>query len=92
MGPAAITSRRGGGKATIAAFSNFTPAQTLETCLGCHSKDVSKANIRRSPHTEADVVCTNCHSIHKPATPKFLLAKAQRELCYSCHAFGARAV
>lgn len=75
----------GGGRETIAAFSLFTPAKTLETCLGCHSKDVSKANIRRSPHTEADVVCTNCHSIHKPATPKFLLAKAQRELCYSCH-------
>jgi DmsE family decaheme c-type cytochrome len=75
-----------GGKATIRAFSAFTPEQTLETCLGCHSKDISKANIRRSPHTEADVVCTNCHSIHKPATPKFLLAKVQKELCYSCHA------
>src|SRR5580693_69426 len=33
-----------GGKATIRAFSNFTPGQTLETCLGCHSKDLSKAN------------------------------------------------
>jgi len=75
-----------GGKATIRAFSTFTPEQTLTACLGCHSKDISKANIRRSPHTEADVVCTNCHSIHKPATPKFLLAKVQRELCYSCHA------
>jgi DmsE family decaheme c-type cytochrome len=32
------------------------------------------------------VVCTNCHSIHTPATPKFLLAKQQKELCYSCHA------
>jgi len=75
-----------GGKATIGAFSNFTPGQTLEACLGCHSKDLSKANIRRSPHTEADVVCTNCHSIHKAATPKFLLAKVQKDLCYTCHA------
>ena len=74
-----------GGKATIGAFSQFTPARKIETCLGCHSKDVSKANIRHSPHTEADVVCTDCHSIHKPATAKFLLAKVQRELCYSCH-------
>src|ERR1700689_3336276 len=30
-----------GGKATIGAFSNFTPSQTLGTCLGCHSKDIS---------------------------------------------------
>jgi DmsE family decaheme c-type cytochrome len=74
-----------GGKATIRAFSNFTPEQTLNTCLECHSKDIGKANIRRSVHTDADVVCTNCHSIHKPSTPKYLLAKTQAELCYSCH-------
>jgi DmsE family decaheme c-type cytochrome len=85
-GPGGDHAAARGGKATIGAFSTFTPEKTLGTCLGCHSKDVSKANIRRSPHTEANVVCTNCHSIHKPATPKFLLAKVQRELCYSCHA------
>src|SRR5215469_13381057 len=51
-----------GGKATIKVFSTLTPTETLDTCLGCHSKDISKSNIRRSPHTEANVVCTNCHS------------------------------
>ena len=75
-----------GGKATIGAFSSFTPQQTLNTCLSCHSKDISRAGIRNSPHTEADVVCSSCHSIHKPATPKFLLAKQQSQLCYTCHA------
>lgn len=75
-----------GGKATIGAFSNFTPQQVLDTCLTCHSKDISRANIRRSPHTEADIACNSCHSIHKPATAKFLLAKQQTELCYTCHA------
>lgn len=75
-----------GAKSAIKAFSGFTPAETLDACLGCHSKDISKSNIRRSPHTEANVVCTNCHSIHKPDMPKFLLAKNQTELCYSCHA------
>jgi DmsE family decaheme c-type cytochrome len=74
-----------GGKATIRAFSVLAPSETQETCLGCHAKDVSRANIRMSPHTTADVVCTNCHSIHKAATPKFLLAKVQKDLCYSCH-------
>ncbi len=75
-----------GGKATIRAFSLMAPEEALNTCLACHSKDISRANIRRSEHTEADVVCSNCHSIHKSPTPKFLLAKQQRDLCYSCHA------
>jgi DmsE family decaheme c-type cytochrome len=75
-----------GGKATIRAFSTMTPDEALNTCLACHSKDLSRANIRRSPHTEADVVCSNCHSIHKSTTPKFLLAKQQKDLCYTCHA------
>ena len=74
-----------GGKATIRAFSEFTAQQTLNACLECHSKDLSRSNIRRSVHTEADVVCSNCHSIHHPATPKFLLARQQAELCESCH-------
>jgi DmsE family decaheme c-type cytochrome len=59
--------------------------QVLEACLACHAKDFSKSNIRRSVHTENDVVCTNCHSIHRAQTPKFLLAKRQRDLCYTCH-------
>jgi DmsE family decaheme c-type cytochrome len=75
-----------GGKTTIPhAFSLMQPREILDDCLTCHAKDFPKANIRRSSHTLADVVCSNCHSIHKPATPKFLLAKRQTELCYGCH-------
>ncbi len=75
-----------GGKATIVAFSQLAPAQVLDACLRCHSQTFSRANIRRSAHTDQDVVCTTCHSIHKPATIKRLLAKSQPELCYTCHA------
>ena len=76
-----------GGKTTIPrAFSLMAPKPVLDACLACHSKDLSRANIRRSEHTAADVVCTGCHSIHKSPTPKFLLAKKQNELCYGCHA------
>jgi DmsE family decaheme c-type cytochrome len=76
-----------GGKRSIPhAFSLMSPVQILNDCLGCHARDLSKANIRRSVHTEADVVCTSCHSIHKAQAPRFLLAKVQRELCYQCHA------
>ncbi len=85
-GPGASHMAAGGGAATIRAFSQMTPSQVIDTCLSCHAKDFSKANIRRSPHTEADVVCTNCHSIHNSPAPKFLLAKNQTELCYGCHA------
>lgn len=74
-----------GGKATIVAFSQLEPRQVLDNCLRCHATTLSRANIRRSEHTSADVVCTNCHSIHKAADPKRLLAKQQTTLCESCH-------
>jgi DmsE family decaheme c-type cytochrome len=76
-----------GGKTTIPrAFSLMGPKAVLDTCLNCHARDFSKANIRRSQHSLADVVCTNCHSIHKSPAAQFLLAKKQTELCYGCHA------
>src|SRR5262249_44387984 len=85
-GPAQAHVEAGGGKTTIPrAFSLMPPARILETCLRCHANDLSRANIRRSSHTEADVVCTNCHSIHSSPTTKFLLAPKQTDLCYTCH-------
>src|SRR3954453_10851794 len=55
-----------GGKTTIPrAFSLMGPKPILDACLTCHGKDFSRANIRRSQHTFADVVCSTCHSIHK---------------------------
>ena len=74
-----------GGKATIVAFSQLQPKQVLDNCLRCHAETLSRANIRRSSHTENDVVCTSCHSIHKSPVAKFLLAKRQIDLCYGCH-------
>ena len=65
-----------GGKAAQAA---------MDQCLTCHSKDLSRSQIRRSEHTQAAVACHRCHSIHSPATPKSLLAKTQANLCYDCH-------
>jgi len=76
----------GGGKATIpVAFSQLAPEKVLDACLRCHSQTLSRANIRRSEHTQRDIVCTNCHSIHSSPAPKFLLAKQQTDLCYGCH-------
>jgi DmsE family decaheme c-type cytochrome len=74
-----------GGQTSIIAFSQLAPAQALETCLRCHAKDIPKAHIRRSAHTLAGIACNSCHSIHRSPTPKFLLARAQADLCYGCH-------
>lgn len=74
-----------GDKSKIFAFSQKQPRQIVDRCLTCHSNTLSRANIRRSDHTRADVVCSSCHSIHKSPTAKSLLAKAQVELCYGCH-------
>lgn len=84
-GPGGNHVQNRGGKSTIQAFSLMAPGQVVDTCLRCHSQTLSRANIRRSSHTEADVVCSNCHSIHSAQTPKTLLAKQQKDLCYGCH-------
>ena len=76
-----------GGKTTIPrAFSLMAPRQALDTCLECHARDFTRVNIRRSEHTQHDVACNNCHSIHHSPTQKYLLARQQRDLCYGCHA------
>jgi DmsE family decaheme c-type cytochrome len=84
-GPGKAHVEAGGGKQNIRAFSEMQPQAILDACLACHSTDIGKANVRRSLHTQSNIVCSNCHSIHKSPTPTFLLAKTQRDLCYSCH-------
>jgi DmsE family decaheme c-type cytochrome len=85
-GPAKGHVEARGGKSTIPrAFSVMTARRQLDTCLECHSKDMSRGEIRRSAHTETDVVCTSCHSIHRPQTSNFLLSAPQTDLCYRCH-------
>jgi DmsE family decaheme c-type cytochrome len=84
-GPGGAHVKAFGGKATVVSFSQLTPRQSLDACLRCHATSLNRANIHSSPHTLNNVACVQCHSIHKPATPKALLASAQPELCYSCH-------
>jgi DmsE family decaheme c-type cytochrome len=74
-----------GDKSAIRAFSQTTPRQTLDACLACHAKDFPRSEIRRSSHSQAEVACTSCHSIHKSPTQKYLLARSQANLCYGCH-------
>jgi len=75
-----------GDRTKIIAFSQIQPKQVLDNCLRCHAESLGRAQIRRSQHSLAQVACNACHSIHRSATPKFLLAKQQRDVCYGCHA------
>jgi DmsE family decaheme c-type cytochrome len=84
-GPGADHVESGGVKPISRAFSHLNAPQAMAACLECHAKDLPRAAIRGSEHTQADVVCTNCHSIHHSKTPRFLLARRQTDLCYSCH-------
>lgn len=84
-GKAHVAAKIENKKSTIIAFSQLKPKQILDNCLTCHSQQMGRAQIRRSSHSTADVVCTSCHAIHKSATPKHLLAKPQTDLCYTCH-------
>lgn len=84
-GPAAAHVKAHGGKATIISFPQLTPKQTIDACLRCHANTLSRANIHSSQHTRNGVACTSCHSVHKAATPKYLLAKEEPALCYGCH-------
>lgn len=74
------------GEVKLLSFGRAEPGEVLDTCLRCHDKTVSRANIRRSQHTLSGVVCSNCHSIHQPDSARTLLAKRQEEVCYNCHA------
>jgi DmsE family decaheme c-type cytochrome len=84
-GPGRNHVRAGGGADTILAFSRMKPPEALAQCLTCHQEDLGKLNVRRSPHTLAQVVCTNCHSIHGNDAAPALLVQVQRELCFDCH-------
>jgi len=74
-----------GDKAKINRIEGRPSGQALDACLKCHSQDFNRANVRRSAHSLNDVACPSCHSIHRSPAPKYLLAKQQKELCYTCH-------
>jgi DmsE family decaheme c-type cytochrome len=62
------------------------PAKEINNqCLACHSKDMEQAHALNSVHAKNGVACTACHSPHHGNVANHLLAKAQPELCYTCH-------
>lgn len=84
-GPGAEHVAGGGDKSKITVFPELRTKQVSERCLSCHQYGLEHSNFARAAHANNDVSCINCHSIHKAKEKQFLLAKAQPELCYSCH-------
>ena len=74
-----------GDKSKIIAFSLLRSDHVIDNCLRCHSESLGRSQIRRSSHTLAQVACNRCHSIHASQTPRALLAREQRSVCYGCH-------
>ena len=84
-GPGAEHVAGNGDKTKIVAFSAMQPNRIIDACLKCHSNSIGRAQIRRSSHTQASIVCTSCHSIHHSNPQTRLLANEQTTLCTACH-------
>lgn len=66
-------------------FETASSKDVNDHCLACHSKDMEQAHALNSVHARNGVACIACHSPHHATQPRFLLLKAQPELCYTCH-------
>jgi DmsE family decaheme c-type cytochrome len=88
--------RAGGGRGNVFAFRGEPPVARNQVCLDCHA--ANHPEFDRSPHAQAGLTCTSCHSQHAPTpAPRSLLRDVGRiaaqfdklgkssQLCVSCH-------
>ena len=73
----------GGDVTLIFDPASATAKEVDEKCQACH--ETRHANFERSAHSEGNVSCIGCHSIHSAGAPKHLLKMAQPQLCFQCH-------
>ena len=57
--------------------------QRADQCLTCH-KGAKRNNWAGSAHPVNDVVCNDCHKVHKPADA-VLSKQTQTQVCFTCH-------
>ncbi|HTX42572.1 MAG TPA: DmsE family decaheme c-type cytochrome [Acidobacteriaceae bacterium] len=82
-GPGSAHVEGGGDVTKIRRFSQLSPKEVDDTCLGCHAG--THPNFERSPHAKAGVTCLSCHSVHAAKTDVNLLRASQPQLCFQCH-------
>jgi DmsE family decaheme c-type cytochrome len=78
--------RTGQERPAIPFFGQQSPADVEQTngiCLNCHEKG-HLAGWDGSVHSENQVACASCHSIHAEQD-EMLDARLQSETCYGCH-------
>jgi DmsE family decaheme c-type cytochrome len=86
-GPGAEHVASGGDKTKIVRFSELSRKEASGRCLECHGEAQTHRHAASSAHAGNDVGCLDCHSPHHAKEgQQHLLAKAQPELCYGCHA------
>jgi DmsE family decaheme c-type cytochrome len=85
----------GGGRGNVFAFRAENPLAQSARCLECHA--VAHPDFERSPHAQAGLACTNCHSNHAGGPHRVALLDAVAEastidrlgtkstLCAGCH-------
>jgi DmsE family decaheme c-type cytochrome len=74
----------GGDKTKIVNPKNLKPQQASEVCATCHNRG-SQMLWSGSQHDQRNVACITCHSVHAPKAEKLLKAKAEPDLCGTCH-------
>jgi DmsE family decaheme c-type cytochrome len=63
----------------------FIRTEQPTVCFACH-KDVLVNRPWRHPIQEGKVICSDCHSVHGSAGPKFMKRDTTNATCYQCHA------
>lgn len=81
-GPGSLHTEAGGGKG-VGGLVN--PSKDPSTCYACHTDKKMEFSLQyHHPVPEGRMSCTDCHGVHgEPPTPRS--AKAQNDLCLSCH-------
>ncbi len=64
-------------------YPKSTEDQRSGQCITCH-KGAKRNNWAGSAHPVNDVVCNDCHKVHKPADP-VLAKQTQTQVCFTCH-------
>jgi DmsE family decaheme c-type cytochrome len=84
-GPGSAHVEGGGDVSKIVSFKSLPKSDVNKRCLSCHGENLKQRHFSSSVHASSDVGCLDCHSPHKAAEPRHLLAKSEPALCYGCH-------
>ena len=84
-GPAGAHVEDPSNKTELFIFKDHSAKEINARCMSCHAGGTQHMNAINSVHAQNGVSCTDCHSPHHAETKEHLLAKPEKELCFSCH-------